>query len=339
MIWLLLVPVYFLGTFPSAVMVARSRGIDITKVGSGNPGASNIARTMGTPWGVAVFALDALKGIIPAATGIHLADNRALGYGMLAASILGHMFPVTRRFVGGKGVATMAGAAFVFQPLVSLILLAVWAITRKVSNKASIASIAIVVGLPLATAIKGVPAWETITLVGINSLLLLRHLGNIKRLLKGKELSASRSRRSASSVVQMTDRDAFNQQIINEFRANGGNVGGNFDGLPMALVTHTGAKSGTRRTTPLVCSMDGDDVIIIASMGGAPANPAWFHNIVANPAVTVEIGADAYEATALDTTGDERQRLWDAHCAKLPFFNEYQAKTDRVIPVLRLVRS
>ena len=118
MIWLLVVPAYFLGNFPSAVMVARSRGIDITQVGSKNPGASNIARTMGTAWGVAVFGLDALKGILPAAVGL-LVDHRPLAYAMLAASILGHMFPITRRFVGGKGVATMAGGAFVLQPIVA----------------------------------------------------------------------------------------------------------------------------------------------------------------------------------------------------------------------------
>lgn len=193
MIWLLVIPAYFMGTFPSAVMVARSRGIDITKVGSGNPGASNIARTMGTWWGVVVFGLDALKGIIPASVGRYAIENRALAYGMVTASILGHMFPITRRFVGGKGVATMAGAAFVLQPVVSLVLLGVWAITRKVSGKASLASLSIVIGLPVAAAIKGVPAWEIITLVAINSLLLVRHWDNIKRLLTGKELSASRS--------------------------------------------------------------------------------------------------------------------------------------------------
>ncbi len=194
MIWSLVVPAYFLGIFPSAIMVARSRGIDITQVGSGNPGASNVARTMGTWWGVAVYALDALKGIIPAVLGAEILDNRALAYAMVAASIVGHMFPVTRRFAGGKGVATMSGAAFVLQPVVSLILFAVWAAVRKLSGKASLASLAIVVGLPVAAGIKGVPAWEILTLVGINLLLLLRHWENIKRLLSGKELSASRSR-------------------------------------------------------------------------------------------------------------------------------------------------
>jgi deazaflavin-dependent oxidoreductase (nitroreductase family) len=130
----------------------------------------------------------------------------------------------------------------------------------------------------------------------------------------------------------------YNQQVIAEFRANGGKVGGRFEGAPMVLVSHKGAKSGVVRTTPLVCSLDGDDVVIIASMGGAPTNPAWYHNLVANPQVTVEFGTDQYEATAVETAGDERQRLWDAQAAIMPFFNDYAAKTQRVIPVLRLVR-
>jgi len=192
--WLLLIPAYFLGTFPSAVMVARSRGIDITKVGSGNPGASNVSRTMGRAWGIAVFVLDALKGIIPAAVGAYLLESRPLGFAMVAASILGHMFPITRRLQGGKGVATMAGSMFVLQPLVALILFFVWFAVLKATKKSSIASLALIVGLPLLCGIKGVPAWEILAMVGINALLLMRHTENIKRLVRGTELSASRSK-------------------------------------------------------------------------------------------------------------------------------------------------
>ena len=192
--WLLLIPAYLLGTFPSAVMVARSRGIDITKVGSGNPGASNISRTMGKAWGIAVFALDALKGIIPAALGAHVLDSRPLGYAMVGASVIGHMFPATRGFRGGKGVATMAGSMFVLQPVVALILFFVWYGVLKASKKSSMASLALIVGLPVLCGIKGVPAWEILAMVGINALLLLRHAGNIKRLVRGTELSASRSK-------------------------------------------------------------------------------------------------------------------------------------------------
>ena len=189
--WLLVLPAYFLGTFPSAVWIARSKGVDITKVGSGNPGASNIARTFGTPWGVLVFVLDGLKGAIPAAAGL-LVDNRALAYTMVAAAVLGHMFPVTRKFKGGKGVATMGGASFVLQPILSLGMLALWLLVRLLTKKASLASLAIMVGFPISVGVKGAPAWEIVAIVAINGLVLLRHGENIKRLVRGGELSASK---------------------------------------------------------------------------------------------------------------------------------------------------
>jgi glycerol-3-phosphate acyltransferase PlsY len=198
MVWLLLIPAYLLGTFPSAVMVARSRGIDITKVGSGNPGASNVSRVMGRKYGIAVFALDALKGIIPAAVGIILANDKVandkVAYGMIAASVLGHMFPITRGFRGGKGVATMAGAMFVMQPAISAILGVLWLAVLKVSKKSSVASIALIIGLPVLAVLFHVARWEIFTMIGINALLLLRHADNIKRLLRGTELSTSRSK-------------------------------------------------------------------------------------------------------------------------------------------------
>jgi glycerol-3-phosphate acyltransferase PlsY len=190
--WLLIVPSYFLGTFPSAVMVARSRGIDITKVGSGNPGASNVSRMMGRKWGIAVFALDALKGIIPALAGTFVAGDDKVAYAMIAASVLGHMFPVTRRFKGGKGVATMAGAMFVMQPAISAILGVVWIVVLKLTKKSSVASIALIIGLPVLALLFHVPRWEIATMIAINALLLLRHGSNIKRLLRGTELSTSR---------------------------------------------------------------------------------------------------------------------------------------------------
>jgi glycerol-3-phosphate acyltransferase PlsY len=190
MIWVLLVPAYLLGTFPSAVMVARSKDIDITTVGSNNPGASNVARTMGTRWGVLVFLLDGLKGAVPAATGL-LLHSRPLAYGLVAAAVVGHMFPATRGFKGGKGVASMAGAAFVLQPLVSLGLLVLWLVVREATRIASLASIVIMIGLPMGAAIAGAPTWEVAAIVAINLLVMLRHAGNIRRLLDGTELSAS----------------------------------------------------------------------------------------------------------------------------------------------------
>ena len=135
------------------------------------------------------------------------------------------------------------------------------------------------------------------------------------------------------------DFNDFNKGIVDEFRANGGVMGGPFDGAPMILITHTGAKSGVERTSPLVYSKDGSDIVIIASMGGAPTSPAWFHNIKANPQVGVEIGTESYTASAaILTEGPERQRLFDQQAELMPNFKEYQEKTDRVIPVVVLTR-
>ena len=138
----------------------------------------------------------------------------------------------------------------------------------------------------------------------------------------------------------MNERLDYNQQIIDEFRANDGVCGGRFEGMPMVLITMTGAKSGRTLTSPLVCSTDGDDVVIIASMGGAPTHPNWYHNLVANPTTTVAVGTQTYEATAVETSGDERDRLYAAQAEMMPFFAEY-AKTaaPRVIPVFRLIRN
>ncbi|HEX3087191.1 MAG TPA: glycerol-3-phosphate 1-O-acyltransferase PlsY [Ilumatobacteraceae bacterium] len=183
---------YLLGTFPSAVMVARSRGVDILTQGSGNPGASNVARVLGTRWGALVFFLDALKGAAPAAVGL-LLGSRPEAYVLVASAVLGHMFPITRRFRGGKGVATMAGAMVVLHPLSSLVLTAVWAITRKATGKASLASLAITLGLPICLAVSGVPAWEFVAVIALCLLVLVRHIDNIKRLIARRELSANHS--------------------------------------------------------------------------------------------------------------------------------------------------
>lgn len=190
LIALALVPVaYLLGTFPSAVMIARSRGVDILSAGSGNPGASNVSRVLGGKWGAVVFVLDALKGAAPAGAGL-LLDTRPGAYGLVAAAVLGHMFPATRRFRGGKGVATMGGAMFVLHPITSLVLLAVWLVVRGATHKASLASLAITVGLAAGVGIEGSPAWEIAAVAALCALVLVRHLDNIKRLIGRREFSA-----------------------------------------------------------------------------------------------------------------------------------------------------
>lgn len=139
-------------------------------------------------------------------------------------------------------------------------------------------------------------------------------------------------------MTAMSDPNEFNRGVIAEFRANAGKVGGPFEGAPMILLTHTGAKSGKEYTTPLVYSRDGDAVVIIASKAGAPDDPQWFRNLVANPDVTVEIGADRFAARARVAEGAERDRLYDAQAELMPNFKEYAEKTTRRIPVVVLDR-
>lgn len=136
----------------------------------------------------------------------------------------------------------------------------------------------------------------------------------------------------------MTTQNDFNQRIIAEFRANQGKVGGPFAGAPMLLLTTTGAKSGNRRTTPLVYLPNVDRFIIFASKGGAPTNPSWYYNLVAHPEVTVEVGTETIPVTAVVLTGTERDRLYAEQARLRPAFAEYEAKTTRRIPVVALQR-
>ena len=136
----------------------------------------------------------------------------------------------------------------------------------------------------------------------------------------------------------MAGQNDFNKQIIEEFRANGGETFGVFKGRPLLLLTTTGAKSGESRTTPLVYSKDGDRVVIIASMGGAPKHPAWYLNLSANPGVTVELGTEKFAATASSAEGTERDRLYAQQAEMMPAFNQYEQKTTRRIPVVLLER-
>ena len=131
----------------------------------------------------------------------------------------------------------------------------------------------------------------------------------------------------------------FNQQVIAEFRANGGKVGGNFEGREMVLLTTTGAKSGEQRTTPVMYLAEGDAIYVFASMAGAPTSPAWYHNMVANPKITAEVGTDKYEAIATVVDRAERDRVYAEMAAKYSNFAEYEQKTTRVIPVVKITRA
>ncbi|MEA2681589.1 MAG: hypothetical protein QOK03_3311 [Candidatus Binataceae bacterium] len=132
--------------------------------------------------------------------------------------------------------------------------------------------------------------------------------------------------------------DQLNQSVIKEFRENQGKVGGPMAGMPILLLTMTGAKTGRTLVRPLCYSRDGDRVVIIASFGGAPRNPPWYHNLVANPVVTVEVGSEKFKARATQVNGAERDRLFDGQSKLMPFFADYQNKTKRRIPVLTLMR-
>jgi deazaflavin-dependent oxidoreductase (nitroreductase family) len=134
------------------------------------------------------------------------------------------------------------------------------------------------------------------------------------------------------------DRQTMNDNVIEEFRRNGGKVAA-FGEWPLILVHHVGARTGTERVAPLACLLDGDRLFIFASKAGAPDNPAWYHNLKANPNTKVELGTDTFPVTVKELTGAERDEIFDKVKAAAPQFAEYQTKTDRIIPVLELVRS
>lgn len=130
----------------------------------------------------------------------------------------------------------------------------------------------------------------------------------------------------------------WNQKIIEEFRANDGVVGGRFTGHPLLLLHSTGAKSGKERVNPVAAFEDGERLFIIASKGGAPTNPDWYYNVVANPIVEVEYGTDRFKAEASVADEPERTELYAKAVSEFPGFGEYEEQTARVIPVVILTR-
>ena len=184
--WLLVAFAYALGMLPSAHLVAGRRGVDPTAAGSGNPGATNVYRTAGRRAGLMVFVADAGKGA--AATGLGLAlGGRSLGLACWAAATLGHVVPVTRRFRGGKGVATGGGGSLVLFPVLGLSVAALFTLVARVTGKASLGSIVIAVALPAGVAATGRGWCEFLVTVGIAAVVLVRHEANIRRLVAGEE--------------------------------------------------------------------------------------------------------------------------------------------------------
>jgi deazaflavin-dependent oxidoreductase (nitroreductase family) len=131
----------------------------------------------------------------------------------------------------------------------------------------------------------------------------------------------------------------FNDTIIDEFRANEGRVGGPFAHMPLLLLTTTGARTGQPRTSPLAYLREGERLYVFGSKGGADEDPQWYGNLLADPKVTVEVGAEHFTASATPLTGEERDRIWDAQVAAVPSFGDYVTKTTRVIPVVALERD
>jgi len=130
----------------------------------------------------------------------------------------------------------------------------------------------------------------------------------------------------------------YNRRVIEEFRANGGKVGGPYEGATLLLLTTTGAKSGRPHTTPLMYLPDGERLVVFGTKAGAPTHPDWYYNLRANPTATVEVGPERFDVRATVTTGEERQRLFARQAELRPQFAEYAAKTTREIPVVALER-
>ena len=137
----------------------------------------------------------------------------------------------------------------------------------------------------------------------------------------------------------MRDWHEFNREVVEQFRANCGVGPGRWATQPLLLLTTTGARSGLPRTTPLLYSTDDDRLVVIASKGGEPTHPDWYHNLLVHPEAMVEVGAETFPVQAEVAQGAERRRLFDQQAAQMPFFAEYERTTPRTIPVVILTRS
>ena len=190
---LFLVPIaYVLGTFPSAILIARANGIDIATFGSGNPGASNVTRALGWRKGAWVYVLDAGKGALAAGLGLAV-GGLPMAYWCGAAAIVGHMFPVFRKFKGGKGVATGSGVLLVVLPILAPLAVGLWWLITKVTGKAALGSVVAVALVPIGLVVQEKPAWEFFAAAGLCGLILVKHAGNITRLIRREEHSLGKT--------------------------------------------------------------------------------------------------------------------------------------------------
>ena len=186
---------YFLGTFPSALIVAKRGGVDVTAAGSGNPGTSNVVRLLGWKYGLIVFVADVLKGSASVGLAWLVMNTQSdalrvsyLAYACGYAAVIGHTFPVTRKFVGGKGVATGGGVMYVLYPIMSLILCTSWFVLRKTTGKSSVASLVITIAVPVYVAIgRNDNMWELAAALGLVGMIIIRHLPNLRRLKSHEE--------------------------------------------------------------------------------------------------------------------------------------------------------
>jgi acyl phosphate:glycerol-3-phosphate acyltransferase len=183
-----LVTAYVVGMFPTALLVGRRLGFDPTTTGSGNPGASNAFRVGGRRAGLLVFVGDLLKGALAAGLGLAI-GGRPLGVAAGIAAVLGHIAPASREFRGGKGVATLAGAALVLYPLVAPFVGLAWAVVARTTGKAAVASLVAVVGLVAGVAVTGHPGWEAAAMAALALVVVARHRSNLLRLVRGTEHS------------------------------------------------------------------------------------------------------------------------------------------------------
>jgi glycerol-3-phosphate acyltransferase PlsY len=191
MVVAVLVPLaWLLGTFPSAVLVARAHGRDITAEGSGNPGASNVSRLLGWKAGLLVLLLDFAKGAIAAGVGMAVA-GRGAAFVLGVAAVVGHTLPIYRK--GGKGVATAGGALVVLYPAIVVGLGIVWFVIARVLKKASLASLICTVAFPLAVLAMGYDLWEVAAVAALAVLVIARHAGNIRRLVRRQEFDVGKA--------------------------------------------------------------------------------------------------------------------------------------------------